>query len=389
MDTVLLLSIFLVFLTALIGSFIQRRKRDRVLADLHGFHTTVKLKSGKLIWGRMRVFPNGLELVYSQLRNPEVGMVTEGRGDSSFILFRDDMDDIEALYRYHVELSPANRERRLKEVARSTDPGPRHRAARHLWNFLNTFRDAINESLGMFLTRMKGTATSILFRTQDTQLKRIGAQTLGAVGNAYDPILERYVNRRVVIELSSELDGKVEYRGILKEYSPSWLSVLGCRIDQEHRLPLADVERLRLQRDLDFTLYLARSDSTLNGVVFTVGIRNRSTRPVHILKVESGDYRVNLDMTVTPEDYYEFSLTDLPTETLEGVDLSRLPCRLELIAQEHLPAPSRNPAPKTPSVPGSIPNLHLVCKSARETDVYIPRTLGVLRHGGEFIDSRK
>ncbi len=43
MDTILLLSIFLVFITALLGAFIQRRKRDRVLADVaeqlgHGVH---------------------------------------------------------------------------------------------------------------------------------------------------------------------------------------------------------------------------------------------------------------------------------------------------------------------------------------------------------------
>ncbi|MEA3435283.1 MAG: hypothetical protein U9R43_02385 [Thermodesulfobacteriota bacterium] len=104
MDTILLLSIFLVFITAFVGSFIQRRKRDRVLADLEGFH--------------------------------------------------------------------ANQERRQREVARTANPGLFLRWARNLKNFLNTFRDAINESLGMFLTRMKGTSTSILFRTQDERLQK-------------------------------------------------------------------------------------------------------------------------------------------------------------------------------------------------------------------------
>ena len=33
MDTILLLSIFLVFMTTLVGSFMQRRKCDKLLAD--------------------------------------------------------------------------------------------------------------------------------------------------------------------------------------------------------------------------------------------------------------------------------------------------------------------------------------------------------------------
>ena len=57
MDTILIISIFLVFITALVGSYLQHKKRDRVLVELQGFQVITQLVNGQKIWGEMDVFP--------------------------------------------------------------------------------------------------------------------------------------------------------------------------------------------------------------------------------------------------------------------------------------------------------------------------------------------
>lgn len=379
MDTILILSIFLVFFTALIGSFVQRRKRDRVLADLDGFHTSVKLKDDTQIWGRMSVFPNGLELVYARPYKNHRGHI-----NTSYILFRDSMDSIAAIYRYHSELSPVNQKLRLQEVRRISKPGLWRRFYRHLFNFFNTFRDAINESMGMLLTRMKGTSTSILFKTQDERLRKIGAQALGAVGNAYDTILERYIGRRVVIELTPDNGEKEEYCGVLKEYSPSWIAILDCHIADKNSLPLADIERLQLQRDMEFKLSVATSEKAMNGIEFSIKIRSHSEQPIRIKQIQSNDYQHVIDTTLNKGESLELTLNDLPRESIAEIDTEQLPCELILTApgqqtDSDKSANQENPAPCT------IPALHLHYESIREVDIYVPRTVGTVRHGAEFI----
>jgi small nuclear ribonucleoprotein (snRNP)-like protein len=380
MDTILLLSIFLVFASALVGAFVQRRKRDRVLTDLDEFHVTARLKDGTLVWGRAIIYPNGIELVYSRPYQSQGGHI-----NTSFIMFKDAVENILALYRYHTELSADNQVRRRKEVRRATRPGLLLRSARHLRNFINTFRDAINESMGMLLTRMKGAGASMLFTTQEERLKKLGTSALGAVGNAYDAILERYIGRRVVVELQSQGGTREEYCGVLKEYSPAWIALLDCRMDEERKLPLADAARLRMQRDMDFWITLEHSADADNGVSMSLRIENHTDEPLYLSHLETDEYRYPLDVSLASDEAHTWTLTNLPAACLAEVDMERLPVKACLTGPERQSGPV---ADDTTDIDlHALPDLELVFHSVREVDVYIPRSLGTVRHGNEFFDA--
>jgi hypothetical protein len=381
LDTLLLLSIFLVFASALVGAFVQRRKRDRVLIDLDEFHVTARLKDGTLIWGRAIIFSNGIELVYSRPYRSQGGHI-----NTSFIMFKDAVENILALYRYHTELSSGNQVRRREEVRQATHPRLLRRSARHLRNFINTFRDAINESMGMLLTRMKGVGSSMLFTTQEERLKQIGTSALGAVGNAYDAIMERYIGRRVVVELRLEGEPQEEYCGVLKEYSPAWIALLDCRIDEELKLPLADAARLRMQRDMDFWITLQRSEDADNGVSMSLRIENHTDEPVYLRHIETDNYRHPLDVSLARDETHAWTLTDLPTSCLSEVDMERLPIEIGLIGPERQSGPAAEGQDAANTDQPVLPDLELVFHSVREVDVYVPRNLGTVRHGNEFID---
>jgi len=380
MDTILLLSIFLVFITALLGAFIRRRKRDRVLADLQGFHTTAKLVDGTLVWGRAEIFSSGIELIYSR---PYINK--RGHTITSYILFKDAIGSIQTLYRFHTELTAANQTCRIKEVNRVTHPGLLRRSGRHLRNFFNTFRDAINESMGMFLSRMKGADASMLFKTQDAQLKKISTSALGAVGSAYDAILERYISRRVVIELQPATGEKEEFCGVLKEYSPAWISILDCRIAEQRTLPLADAARLKLQRDMDFWVRLEQGNEAGGSISMTVRVENHSSELIRLKRVETETYVHPLEINLASDESHEWTMKDLPAASVADIDRARLPVNISLTGPERRGATQDESDSTQSSELPLLPDLDLVFESVREVDVYIPRSLGTLRHGNEFI----
>jgi hypothetical protein len=380
MDTVLLLSIFLVFVTALLGAFIKRRKRDRVLVDLQGFHTTAKLVDSTLVWGRAEIFSNGIELIYSR---PYLNK--HGHTITSYILFKDAIDSIQTLYRYHTELTAANQAVRIKEVERVTNPGPFRRSSRHLRNFFNTFRDAINESMGMFLSRMKGASASMLFNTQDAQLKKMSTSVLGATGSAYDPILERYIGRRVVVEWQPEPGEQKEFCGVLKEYSPAWISILDCRIAEERKLPLADAARLKLQRDMDFRVRLEQGDEAGDSIALIVCVENHAREPVRLKRIEAEAYEYLLNKDLACGESHEWTMKDLPETSVAEVDTALLPIDLALTCPERRGVLEGESDSTHISELPVLPDLVLVFESVREVDVYIPRALGTLQHGNEFI----
>ncbi|MGB2755757.1 MAG: hypothetical protein WBE00_11720, partial [Phycisphaerae bacterium] len=56
------LALLFVFLAAIIGAFVAARKRDRCLKKFRDFPVMVEEQTGRIVWGRLRVFSMGLEL---------------------------------------------------------------------------------------------------------------------------------------------------------------------------------------------------------------------------------------------------------------------------------------------------------------------------------------
>jgi hypothetical protein len=50
-------------------------------------------------------------------------------------------------------------------------------------------------------------------------------QIVGTVGTSYEPLLEKYIGRKVVLEIKKD-DKVIEYCGVLKDYTSEFISVL-------------------------------------------------------------------------------------------------------------------------------------------------------------------
>jgi hypothetical protein len=381
MDSIFLLTLGFIFLGALFSNVMKWRNKDRVLKDLQGFHNTFEMQNGKRIWGKTQVYTNGMELYFSRSAKNSTGDPI-----NSYVFFRDDIDNIRAIYRSHSELSKEFQLQRRQEVQRVSSPDFFHIVQRKSRIFFNMFNDAIGEALNVFLSRMKGAGAGAVISTQSDYLKKMGTTALSAVGNSYDPILERYINHRVVVALKD--DGNYEeFCGFLKEYSSAWLSLLDCKITHIHKIDLDDLARLTLQRDMDFsyTLFDDKGQYSLE-----VRMKYFGTAPLKVLAVKGGDkdievtesaknYQHKINKTLKRGESLTFTLKKLPSESFEGFNKELLPLKFEMTSEERRKGaeiPEGNEAYQR-----FLPEITLELESTHITDIYMPRTLAVLRHG--------
>lgn len=389
MDRFLLFSILLVFLGAFFGSVLQRRRKDRVLKDLDGFQVTARLEN-KDVWGCFRSYPNAIELIFSRpYRNRQDKTLT------SYIMFPDMMSKIVVVLRFHDELSPENQQRRIREVQRVAHPGIMHRIGRVARNFLVAFQEAIGESIGILLTRAQ---KHMPLKGEDKRLQKLGSGSVSFADNmAYEAVLENYIAHRVVVEMRVDDNSIVEYEGYLKEYSADWLSIVGCQINEESRLPLRDAKRLMLQRIVDFHIHLGLSAENQPGMIFKLQLTNKGNQTLSLRQIENDKgYEHQIGRKLAPEESITIELSDLPEESLVEVDQGQLPLSLPLVAPERIThesgAAAKEGSGTNEQQQGSqypaLPDVTLVYFSTRAVDVYIPRSRGQIRHGGEYVDAR-
>ena len=333
------------------------------------------MQNGKLVWGRLSIFTNGIELDFTDTHYGKDGMPS-----TSYILYSDDLDQIRVIYRYHSELSLKNQRKRAKEVKKTTNPSMYRRFYRLFRNFMNNFHDAINESMSIFLSRMKGgmPATSVL-GSQDKYLKKIGTSALSMVGNAYDPILEHHINKRIIISVDTE-KGSQNYSGFLKEYSPSWLSVLDCHVKNTHSFTLSDIEHIEMQRDIDVTVFMSEGDE--NNILIDVEVYYYGHKTMHLHHLEAENYHHEIGETLKRGQSISFCLNNLPKALLTDIDVKLLPIQFEMISSERLDG--AEPPEENDIYQSLLPDIDLFFEAERIVDVYIPRSLGRVRHSGEF-----
>jgi small nuclear ribonucleoprotein (snRNP)-like protein len=228
-DTSLLITIALIFLVSLIGAYIRTTLKDPCLKSFHDFHVTLERTNGKVIWGVMHLAATGLELRYPD------AVQDEKHVESSYILYASEYGDIQTLYRYADQLSEWGKRKRKADIARSFHPNLLRRLARSTRNFLSTATDSLNEVLG----RVQKAGSHYLSEKTDVTLGKLGGKVLGQVGGSiYDPLLERFIGQRVVIELQ-EGNEVHEHVGIFKNYSANFIEILDIQYPQRRILPVA------------------------------------------------------------------------------------------------------------------------------------------------------
>ena len=238
------ITLLFIFLTAIVTTVATKWARDKCLRFFHHYHVTLERVRGQTSWGRLKVFSSGIEIVYD---HPYVDH--RGRKKTSYMIYQQELEQqMLSLLRYHDELDEADRTARVKQVRGTFNPGPLRRFARTVRNFVNTLRDAFNAAIGTVVGQyQKLNPANAILATQGQQVTAISQTLLGRFANAYEPLLEQYVGRQVILEVADPVNpnnATVQYAGYLAEYTQAFIAVFNVehKTAGEVALELPDAE---------------------------------------------------------------------------------------------------------------------------------------------------
>lgn len=284
------LTIGFIFLSAIIGAIIARRRKDRCLKLLDEYHVTMVLTSGRVIWGDLNVFAQGMEITFDAPYQTQLDFIKSG-----YMLYEPEMPQLSALIRHAGDLTDRERARRQNQVAARFRPGLLRRIRRTILNVFNTIRDAFTQALGAFIGHVATTTQSTVMQTQRGHVEKIGQNVLGYFGNAYEPMLERHIGKPVVLELQSPADPAkrpISLPGYLAEYSDRFVALFN--VEQNHR------ERIELSLDQPIDREDLKIDTSGGGGGERIAVTNKSLVPVIIeaMRSDTGEVR-RLGMVLT------------------------------------------------------------------------------------------
>jgi hypothetical protein len=233
------ITLLFIFLTAIITTVVTKWARDKCLKFFNHYHVTLERVRGQTSWGKLKVFSSGLEIVYD---HPYVDH--RGRKKNSYLMYQQDLDlQLLSLLRYHDELDPAAQRARVKQVKSTFNPGPLRRFGRAVRNFINTLRDAFNSAIGAVVGQYQrlNPANAVL-ATQGQQVTAISQTLLGRFANAYEPLLEQYIGRSVILDVADPINpnnATVQYAGYLADYTQQFIAVFNVEHKTSEELELA------------------------------------------------------------------------------------------------------------------------------------------------------
>ena len=207
----------LLFLAATVTAIATRRKRDRCLKYFNREPVMILMESGKWLWGRFIAYPKAMELAFENPQRDESGFKK-----ASYVLYTPEVDAIQKILQPPPKAGTPEYARWQKELQRLANPSLARRFRRWLWNVFNTLRDAVSQSLGMLIGSMKKSTPIGKVAGADKRAGEIGTTLLGTVPNTYEPVLEKYLSKQVIVEMLEE-DRVVEFAGLLQEYSGKYL----------------------------------------------------------------------------------------------------------------------------------------------------------------------
>lgn len=211
------LPMMFLFVAATIAAIAAQRKRDRCLKYFNREAVMILMQSGKWLWGRFVAYPKGMELLFERPEQDESGLKK-----ASYVLYPPEVDKIKKIIQ--PSPTPGTREhaRWQKEIDRIAHPSLFRRFRRWVWNGFNTLRDAVSQSLGMIIGSVKKKTPMGKVAEADKRAGEVGKTLLSTVPNAYEPVLEKYLSRQVVVEMLEGGD-VLEFSGLLQEYSDTYL----------------------------------------------------------------------------------------------------------------------------------------------------------------------
>jgi len=245
LDNLFWLTVGLIFSVTLLGAIVRRIKKDRCLKLFHNYHITYLGENTSATWGDMFVTSQGFQIQFDQPYFTRRGFAKHG-----CLIYEADFGRAIALCRSTHGLSPQEQSRREVEIKRCVDPNLWHQLMRFLANMVNMVRDAITNTLSLFLGRFGGRGgAATVAKDQSGRITELGGSLLGLVGRAYEPLLERHLGKPVILQITlpdKTIPPITEFPGYLADYNEKFVSIVNPMHDPEETWKLTINETTEL-----------------------------------------------------------------------------------------------------------------------------------------------
>ena len=220
MDAATITIIFIV-LSALLAIILKKLKKDKCLKDFIDDMITIELLSGKKYKGVLILKSSGIQFNYPELIKDENNLKY-----LSFLIYENEYPDIQALVRYHKDLTEEGKKLRKEDFQRTFQPSYWSKLKRSILNFLKIIKDAIIEIINMMSNHIsRTTPVGAAISSNNVQVNKMKNDVYGLVESSYEPLLEDYIGERVILELKRDNEW-VEYNGVLKDYTADFIELI-------------------------------------------------------------------------------------------------------------------------------------------------------------------
>ncbi|MFW6134858.1 MAG: hypothetical protein ACOC5R_04720 [Elusimicrobiota bacterium] len=213
-----LLIILVVF--ALITAFIRARKIDKCLKDFINDPVCLEMTDGTKIKGKLFAATTGVELCYKEKQ------VGENKIEkTSFMIYKPEYVNIQALARFYDDLNDKEKKIREKRIKKTYHPGFFRRMKRKIQNIFKIVKDSLIELIDLIIGHAKRVSPlGKMGGPQEKYISKLKEEYVSSVYNSYEPLLERHIGKKVVLEMNRN-DKIIEYVGILKDYTSEFVEI--------------------------------------------------------------------------------------------------------------------------------------------------------------------
>jgi hypothetical protein len=217
----------------LVISVLKRIVKDRALALFKNSNVVVNMEDGSIMWGKMKLFPNAMELMYDK------PLCDGDTAKYSYLFYDNEIDNFIAIFRCSYNLSKTEKKIRDKQIRRLTKRYKLIQVGRWLGNFVRRFRDAVRKVVSAFVGEVYKSKKIRKYNDTKEQVEDLGTTAVDVLNdNLYEPILEQYIGEKVVVELiiPNHDNWKMDIVGYLADYSEKFLCLMNiesCWEDEE------------------------------------------------------------------------------------------------------------------------------------------------------------
>jgi len=122
------------------------------------------------------------------------------------------------------------------------------RMKRKTLNVFRTLRDSVMEVVNLLISQAKkATPAGAVLSSQDKYVSQMKQELLSSAGTSYEPLLEKYIGHRVVLELLKG-DKVIEYWGVLKDYTAEFIEVMDVNYQLKENEPAKKADLVVLRK---------------------------------------------------------------------------------------------------------------------------------------------